>query len=42
MTAIRAITDLTENWYPNEYHFISEELFQHLLTLSRLIASNTH
>lgn len=40
--AIRAITKLTSKWYPNEYHFISEELFKHLLTLSRITTKSTH
>jgi hypothetical protein len=38
---MRAIAKLTADWYPNEYHFISEEFFKHLLALSRLVTKNT-
>jgi hypothetical protein len=41
MVTMRAITRLTADWYPNEYHFVSEELFNHLLTLIRLVTKNT-
>ena len=41
MVTMRTITKMTADWYPNEYHFISEELFKHLLTLSRFATKNT-
>lgn len=41
MVTMRAITKLTTDWYPNEYHFISEDLFIYLLALSRLVTKNT-
>jgi hypothetical protein len=41
MVTMRIIKKLTADWYPNEYHFISEELFNHLLVLSRLVTKNT-
>lgn len=27
------ITDLAKDWYPNEYHFVSEQFFNSLLRL---------
>jgi hypothetical protein len=42
MVTMRTIVKLTADWYPNEYHFISEELFNHLLALSSLVTKNTH
>lgn len=42
MVTMRTIAKLTADWYPNEYHFISEELFTHLLALSNLVTKNTH
>lgn len=42
MVTMRAIAKQTANWYPNEYRFISEELFNHLIELSCLVTKNTH
>lgn len=41
LVTMRAITKLTADWYPNEYHFISEELFKNLCKLTRLVTKNT-